>query len=142
MLLSKSCEYAVRATIYIAKKSNNGERSGIIEISKEIDSPQHFTAKILQTLVRAGVISSLKGPAGGFYLDTGKNIALIDIVRAIDGDQLFTSCALGLKKCSESKPCPMHHQVIPIRSQLMKVFSETSVAELMEGFDLNLYFLK
>lgn len=142
MLLSKSCEYAIRATIYIARKSKNREKSGIIEISNEIGSPKHFTAKILQILVREKVVSSAKGPTGGFYIEPGTNISLLHVVKAIDGDQMFTSCALGLKKCSEKTPCPMHHQILPIRNQLYQLFNEKSIADITEDFDLGRYFLK
>ena len=68
MLLSKSCEYAIRATIFIARKSHVNEKSGIIEISEEIASPKHFTAKILQTLVREKVVSSYKVREEDFIL--------------------------------------------------------------------------
>lgn len=142
MFLSKSCEYAIRATIFIARKSQMNEKSGIIEISEEIASPKHFTAKILQTLVREKVVSSYKGPGGGFYIEPNRTLTLIDIIRAIDGDELFTSCALGLKQCSDKKPCPMHHQIVPIRTQLLQVFSKKTVIEAIEGFDLEQYFLK
>jgi Rrf2 family transcriptional regulator, iron-sulfur cluster assembly transcription factor len=142
MLLSKSCEYAIRATIFIAKKSYKSERSGIIEISEEIGSPKHFTAKILQILVRKNVILSAKGPTGGFYVDANRNLKLIDVIYAIDGNELFTSCALGLKKCSDKKPCPVHHQIAPVREQLFQIFSNKSVQDLTQGFDLDQYFLK
>ncbi|MCB0485648.1 MAG: Rrf2 family transcriptional regulator, partial [Flavobacteriaceae bacterium] len=68
-MFSKACEYAIRATLYISIKSIEGSRLGIKEIAKEIDSPEPFTAKILQTLSREGIISSIKGPNGGFFLE-------------------------------------------------------------------------
>jgi len=115
MILSKSCEYAIRATVYVALKSRKNEKTGIIEVAEAIGSPMHFTGKILQTLVRKKILSSAKGPTGGFYIENGGKLFLIDIVRAIDGNGLFTSCVLGLEKCSETQPCPMHEQVKPIR---------------------------
>ena len=142
MILSKSCEYAIKATIYIASKSRDGKKSGIVEISDEIGSPQYFTAKILQTLVKETVISSTKGPTGGFYMDIYKPLHLIDIVKAIDGDAIFSSCALGLKKCSAKNPCPMHKQIAPIRSKLLQLFSQKTVDETTEDFILGQVFLK
>ncbi|RYG08151.1 MAG: Rrf2 family transcriptional regulator [Chitinophagaceae bacterium] len=142
MILSKSCEYAIRATVYVALKSRGNEKTGIIEVAEAIGSPMHFTGKILQTLVRKKILSSAKGPTGGFFLENGQNLRLIDIVRAVDGNNLFTSCVLGLEKCSETQPCPMHEQIKPIRDLLMAEFSKKPVTELVEDIQHYKYFLK
>lgn len=142
MILSKSCEYAIRATVYVALKSRKSEKTGIIEVAEAIGSPMHFTGKILQTLVRKKILSSAKGPTGGFYVENGQDLFLIDIVRAIDGNGLFTSCVLGLEKCLEIQPCPMHDQVKPIRDLLMTEFSRKPVNDLVDEFPQHKYFLK
>ncbi len=142
MILSKSCEYAIRATVYIAHSSKRNEKVGIIEVAKAIGSPMHFTGKILQALVRKKVLSSAKGPNGGFYIEDGATLFLIDIIKAVDGNALFTSCVLGLEKCSETQPCPMHDQVKPIRDQLLTEFSKQSVNDLVGEFERSKYFLK
>jgi len=142
MMLSKSCEYAIRATVYIANKTRKNEKAGIIEVAGAIGSPAPFTGKILQTLVRKKVLSSAKGPNGGFYVENGQSLFLIDIIRAMDGNGLFTACVLGLEKCSETQPCPMHEQVKPIRNQLLGEFSKQSVNDLVNEFAMNKYFLK
>ena len=142
MILSKSCEYAIRATVYIAYKSYKNEKAGIIEISDAVGSPMHFTGKILQTLSRKKVISSVKGPHGGFFIQDPRSLYLIDIVRAIDGNELFSACVMGLATCSDVKPCPLHQQVKPIRTQLLIEFSKKSVFEMVHEYEQNKYFLK
>lgn len=142
MILSKSCEYAIRAAVYVAYKSVYKEKVGIIEISEAIGSPMHFTGKILQALTRKKVLSSLKGPTGGFFIEDPNSVYLIDIVRAIDGNELFTACIMGLSTCSDGRPCPMHQQAKPIREQLRIEFSKKSVFEMVEAFENNLYYLK
>ena len=118
-MFSKTCEYAIRAMIFIAHKSKDGNKTGIREIAKGIDSPVHFIAKILQDLSRKGLVQSLKGPTGGFYLDKkGLKCSLADIVKAVDGDKILSGCALGLNYCSESKPCPVHNEFKKIRSEI------------------------
>ena len=67
-MFSKATEYALRATIYIAQKSSEENKLSIEEISTAIDSPQSFTAKILQSLTRENVISAVRGPNGGFFI--------------------------------------------------------------------------
>lgn len=142
-MFSKTCEYAVRAMIFIAQKSADGIKIGIKDISKGIDSPEHFIAKILQDLSRKGLVQSAKGPNGGFFLDeSSKKKTLADIVKAIDGDKLFTGCGLGLKNCSEKKPCPLHDQFKIIRREIHDMLQSATVAEFNKELTKGLKYLK
>lgn len=137
-MLSKSCQYALKSLLQITKHSKNQERIGAKELADELNIPFHFVAKILQILVREGIISSQKGPNGGFYM-TKENMShsLADVVRAIDGKGLFTNCILGLKACSEKHPCPLHFEFQDIKARIRKGMEETSLEEfqmkLMSG---------
>lgn len=142
-MFSKACEYAIRGMMYIAQKSKDGKRLGIKEISKGIDSPEPFTAKILQDLSRKGLVLSIKGPNGGFFMDPKSgNVTLADIVTAIDGDQLFTGCGLGLKACNEKKPCPIHDEFKAIRTRLKSMLESTHVEEFGKNLEKGLIHLK
>ncbi|GAA4323545.1 Rrf2 family transcriptional regulator [Mucilaginibacter gynuensis] len=137
-IFSKTCEYAIRAVFFIAKTSTSGNRAGIKEIAAGIDSPEFFLAKILQDLSRKGLISSVKGPNGGFYIGSEElSRPISDIVTAVDGDSLFRGCALGLKQCSEVKPCPLHNEFKDIRNRIHSMLKNTTIgefnSELMEG---------
>jgi Rrf2 family transcriptional regulator, iron-sulfur cluster assembly transcription factor len=142
MILSKACEYGIRAAVYIAFKTSKHEKAGITEISEEIGSPIHFTGKILQALSRKKLVSAVKGPNGGYFIQDPSSVYLVDIVRAIDGNNLFSACVMGLKTCSDSRPCPMHEQIKPVRTQLLIEFSKKSVQELVQNFEQHKYFLK
>lgn len=141
-MFSKACEYGIRATLFIAKESIKDNRVGLKQISKAIDSPEAFTAKILQKLVQEGLIHSLKGPTGGFYMDNEKDILLLEIVSAIDGDTIYNGCALGLEKCSEEQPCPVHHEFYGIRSDLKNMLANTTVNQLTSSLESGQSFLK
>lgn len=143
-MFSKACEYGIRAAIYIASKSLLEQRATLIEIAEEIDSPTAFTAKILQQLVKSQVIHSIKGPHGGFFvpIEEMENIRLVQIVVAIDGNQLFTGCGLGLKQCNENHPCPVHSKFKAIRNNLEKMLKETTIKEMATGVETGLSFLK
>ena len=67
-MFNKETEYALRGLVYIKLQNLQGRRPGTVEMAKEIEAPQFFTAKILQRLVRFGFLESLKGKGGGFYL--------------------------------------------------------------------------
>lgn len=143
-MLSKTCEYAVRATIIIAAETQQGNRISLREIARKIDSPESFTAKILQKLAKNQLVDSSKGNGGGFYVPREKltTIKLGDIVLAIDGDAIYKRCSLGLNDCSEVKPCPFHNQYKPIREQLKEAFDTTTLANLIDGLDTKETFLR
>ena len=133
-MFSKACEYSIRAMMYIVTKTKDGSKAGIKDIARHTDTPEPFVAKILQTLSKEGIVSSIKGPNGGFYIDPRqKEISLMDIVKAIDGKDLFTSCGLGIKNCSEKKPCPIHYEYKAIREQVSEMLKNNTIHDLAEG---------
>jgi Rrf2 family protein len=141
-MFSKTCEYAIRAMIFIAHKSKNGNKVGIKQIANGIDSPEHFIAKILQDLGKKGLLQSLKGPNGGFFLEQESlNQSIADIVKAIDGDKLFSGCGLGLKQCSESQPCPIHNEFKQVRDDMQKMLEKAKLIQFTDGLTKNLTFL-
>jgi Rrf2 family protein len=143
-MFSKTCEYAIRAVLFIARKSsNNGSRVGIKEIADGIGAPEYFIAKILQDLSRRGLVQSMKGPGGGFYFESESlNYTLADIVRTIDGDRIFNGCALGLNHCSEVQPCPLHNDFKKIRKELQDVLESMKLGAFNEELEQKVLFLK
>nr|WP_321233270.1 Rrf2 family transcriptional regulator [uncultured Psychroserpens sp.] len=143
-MFSKACEYAIRASIFIAKNSFDGQRVSPKKISEEINSPQAFTAKILQALVKHNVINSVKGAYGGFEIEKENisNIKLSQIIEAIDGDSIFNGCGLGLEKCDEEHPCPMHDKFKFIRNGLKDMLENTNLEELALDLQKGSAFLK
>ncbi len=132
MIFSKACEYGIKATIYVAQQSLKELRPNLKDISKEIESPEAFTAKILQMLVKNDIINSIKGSSGGFSIDAKKirKIKLQTIVEAIDSEFDFKICVLGLKECSEVHPCPVHHKYKYIKADLKEMLQNTNLLEL------------
>ena len=142
-MFSKTCEYAIRALIFIAQKSKEGNRVGIKEIAAGIDSPEYFIAKILQDLSRKHFVQSAKGPNGGFFMEAENlRLSIADIVREVDGDKLFSGCGLGLKQCSESHPCPIHNEFKYIRNNIREMLEKSKIETFAENLDLKLTFLK
>lgn len=143
-MFSKACEYGIRATLYIAMKSLNKERVSLRAIAGKTGSPEAFTSKILQQLVHHEIIYSVKGASGGFEINPSKmaEIMLCDVVRAIDGDNVFKGCVLGLSECSENHPCPVHSHFTLIRSKLEHLLENTSIYQLAQGVETGLTFLK
>ncbi|WP_159024108.1 Rrf2 family transcriptional regulator [Formosa sp. L2A11] len=143
-MFSKACEYGIKASIFIALNSLEHRRVGPKEISKEINSPEAFTAKILQALVRNNIVNSIKGAHGGFEIDKKdiKTIMLADIVNAIDGDNIYKGCGLGLQQCNADKPCPMHEKFKLVRAELKNLLESTDLESLALDIKLGESFLK
>lgn len=143
-MFSKACEYAIRASIYIAEHSRLDEKVSLKEIAEAIESPMAYTSKILQQLVRNDIINSDKGPTGGFSMDEDmlKKVKLSTIVFAVDGDAIYNGCGLGLKKCNAKKPCSVHNQFKIIRDELKKMLETTLVKTLADDHEKGLTFLR
>jgi len=143
-MFSKSCEYGIKATLFIAQKSQWQERVSLKEIASAIDSPTAFTAKILQVLAKANIINSTKGPNGGFEIEKTRlpEINLKQIVLAIDGGRVFEGCALGLSSCNANEPCPMHDEFVVIRDQLNETLTSSNLLNVAMDLNLGLTVLK
>lgn len=131
-MFSKACQYGIKASVYIAQQSSEGKRVSLKDIAGNIDTPVAFTAKILHLLAKDHILSSMKGPTGGFYFEAGrtKEVMLSDIVSSIDGDDIYNGCALGFDTCDATRPCPMHYKFIDIRNNLKSMLENTSLYEL------------
>ncbi|WP_268849044.1 RrF2 family transcriptional regulator [Flavobacterium aestivum] len=143
-MFSKTCEYGIRATIFIASQSFQSKRVGLKDIAEKIDSPEAFTAKILQILSKSNIIRSIKGVGGGFEIpkETMSEIKLSHIVTALEGDSVFTGCGLGLSQCSEEHPCPVHEKFKSIRNELAFMLENTNLEELALGIKTGDTFLR
>ena len=130
MLLSKSCEYGIRASLYVSMHGGP-EYVPIRVISADLDMSAHFLTKILQQLTKAGIMKSFKGPKGGVALARpAAGIRLMELVEAIDGPQLFQECMLGLPGCGERRPCPLHNRWMVERKRLAALFEATTLEDL------------
>ncbi len=127
-MFSQASKYATKAVIFIWTQSLEEKKTSAKEIGQQIDAPEAFTAKILQQLVKAKLISSTKGPNGGFYVKESQNkVTLKEIISTIDGDNLFVGCALGLDKCSDKNPCPLHFEMMKVRKDMDSMLSNKSL---------------
>jgi Rrf2 family protein len=140
-MFSKACEYALKIMIYLCSVKGDEKLAGLKDISGAIDSPEAFTAKILQQLVRADLLHSVRGPSGGFKV-VNRPISLLEVVTAMDGNSIIKNCVLGLEECSASHPCPVHDKFLPIRDHLRGILTTTNLSELKGGIIDGNRFLK
>ena len=135
-MLSNTCKYGIRAVIYLAMNTKGDEKIGIKRISEDLNIPTPFLGKILQSLAKKKLLSSTKGPRGGFGL--GKepdSISLLDIVLIIDGEDMFNNCIISNVPCrdfeSGKTSCPVHRKLAPIRNKLKDLFKKESIGSII-----------
>lgn len=142
-MLSQKSKYAIRAVLYLAANSQETEKLiGSKELASALKTPLAFTGKVLQELARKKIISSTKGPGGGFYLsEDNRSKRLMDILEAMDDLSYFTTCGLGLSACSDTQPCPIHETYKVSRDNLLELFNNTTIEELTKDIEKFQYYL-
>lgn len=111
-MFSNSAKYAIKAVLYLAVKSSEENKIIINDIAKPINVPKHYIGKILQDLSRKHIVSSSKGPKGGFYLNSfNRQTTVFDIIEAVDGEERISSCLLSLNQCNKDNPCALHSEI-------------------------------
>lgn len=137
-MLSSSSKYGIRAVTYIASQSKNNSKIGIKKISEDLNLPTPFLAKILQLLAKQKILSSSKGPHGGFSLMRDpKKITLLDIVTAIDGIDIFDNCVIHNMPCNSVNEhkikCPIHDDYAKISNSMAKFFTTKTIYSLVKS---------
>lgn len=130
-LLSKSCEYGLRATIYVAGLQSARDFVPVHEIAKELGISFSFLTKVLQKLVQAGLLRSARGPRGGVALCAdAPHRVVMELLDCLDGRLRMEACLLGIRECSQRRPCPIQMAWQRQRSTLFAVLENTSLADL------------
>ena len=130
-MLSNSAKYALKAVLFLAVHSNEHKKIMIKDIAKPINVPQAYIAKLLQELSKQEIISSTRGINGGFFLtELNRKQPIMNVIFSIDGSYKMNSCLLSLENCNELVPCPLHHIVNPMRSQLIESLKAKTIEEL------------
>ena len=133
-MLSVSCKAAIKAVVFLGVQHQSSERYSFGEIAAEINENNHTVGKLLQKLTHAGIINSIKGPNGGFYItEQQRHRHVMDIVEAIDGKEVFLECGLGFNKCTYSKPCPFHNDFKKVRDLFTEMCRKKKICELDES---------
>ena len=135
-MFSRSCEYALQAVLYIAWKEEERNAVGLREIAEAQDIPSHFLSKILQQLVRHRILGSSKGPSGGYVLlRQPDDLSLLEVVGVIDGLDVFERCCIGLKVCSDTTPCPVHHDFKALRTKIKNLLGDKTIAAFIQDIE-------
>lgn len=130
-MISKTSLHAIRAVAALAELPE-GTYCGAAAIAQQVDAPQNYLGKLLQTLALAGIVESQRGLGGGFrLLRTPEDISLYDVVEPIDHVSRWTGCFLGRSSCSADNPCAMHDRWATVRDAYLDMLHTSTVADLV-----------
>lgn len=130
MIFSRTTQYTAQALIYIVAQP--ADRPILNQtIAETLGVPPAYLAKVLQQLVRAGLLDSTRGRSGGFRATAATRKAnLMQVLTLIEGPGLTESCVLGLKTCSDEHGCPMHATWKPIKSRIISLLTDHTLEKL------------
>src|SRR5689334_18999637 len=127
--LSSTSTYAIRALLHVAAaRPDDGEFVSTRTIAEELGVPFTFLTKVLLGLTQNGILVSQRGATGGVALARpAETITLFDVLESIGEESVFHDCILGLPKCSNDKPCALHHSWSSERADMQAMFEHTSL---------------
>lgn len=138
-MLNQSADYALRAVLYLTRSADAGSRSADA-ISAALGVPRNYMGKVLNTLARAGVLTSVRGPRGGFRLAV--HPAQLRIEAVIEPFQRLPErrvCLLGDRPCDAGHPCDVHVRWRRMSDPVTAFFRDTTIAELLDPGDAEMH---
>ena len=127
-MLPKTAEYALRATVWLARMPDTPESAD--HLAEAIQVPRRYLHKVLQDLIKAGLVRSQPGPGGGYQLDRDPQaITILDVVNAVGPIERIRSCPLGLE--SHTNLCPLHRELDKAYATVQEAFARVTVAEVV-----------
>ncbi len=131
MLITRKADYAVRCVLYLSKEPE--QVASVNDIAKKMHIPQTFLAKILQLLMKAGIVESNRGIKGGFKLTKSPgDISLYDVVMAVEGPIATNMCAVDKKVCRLSNSCVVHPIWVDLKKEIEERLKEENFLRLLK----------
>lgn len=131
-MLSNSSKYAIKGVLFLALNSSQNKKIMMKDMARPINVPKPYIAKLMQQLAKENIVSSKRGPNGGFYLnDKNMQGTIMEIIQVIDGDKKLSSCMLSLDMCNEDRPCPLHNILNSSRDKILKSLNDKTISDLV-----------
>jgi Rrf2 family iron-sulfur cluster assembly transcriptional regulator len=132
MILSQTAVYALKAALYLAERRDD-ELARVDDIAEALDVPRNYLSKILHTLGRYGVLSSARGPRGGFRLAVdASELTLQRVIEPFDEVVERSGCLLGRERCSDENPCAAHARWKALSLAVKEFFRDTTIETLAQ----------
>lgn len=134
--LSKKADYALIALKHLAQKCSGAQSTSAREIAEQYDIPIELLAKVLQRLVRTGLLVSTQGTRGGYALSRPPNsISVADVIQAIDGPFTVTACSTDKTDCEQYDKCSIRDPLWQIRERIAAALGTVTLSEMAAETD-------
>jgi Rrf2 family iron-sulfur cluster assembly transcriptional regulator len=132
MSMSNTADYAVRAVVLLGR-SFGARVLHADEIARATGTPRNYMAKVLNSLAKAGLVNSARGPAGGFVLSSApETITLAQVIEIFDQPHHHTRCLLGNGPCCETNPCTAHRTWDSVMLRRREPLLGTRISDLIQ----------
>ena len=129
-MLSSTSDYAIRAVLFLAGDTSRARRTD--EIALATGAPRNYMGKTLNSLAKAGLLHSSRGPQGGFSLAVDPaTLSLAQVIDCFVEARPHTRCLLGDRLCDASNPCAAHRKWQQILSSRREPLTTTTIADLL-----------
>lgn len=134
-MLSATADSALRAVLILAR-AHGGAPVPAHEIARITGAPANYLAKTLNALAKAGIVTSARGPQGGFALATAPDrLTLAEVVDCFEGPRPRPRCLLGSAPCDPARPCAAHHRWTAVVAARRAPLATTTFADLLGDAD-------
>lgn len=130
MQVSRRVDYGLRAVIYLSNQ-DSGKSCCLAEVARQQGIPRKFLEKIVQGLIRGGLVKSKRGPDGGYSLARAPSeISFQDVIEALDGPIAVNVCMDEESRCDHLPRCTMMGVWNEVQHRIMEVLTRTTLADL------------
>ncbi len=127
-MIPKTAEYALRAVVILARAPSRPHAAE--QLARSAQVPRRYVHKVLQALVRAGLVRSQPGPSGGYALvPAPESLTILDVVSAVEPLPRIRHCPLGIK--GHTRLCPLHRELDAACAATEQAFARVSIAQLL-----------
>lgn len=128
-MFSQTVEYALRAVIFLADRAPTACTTD--QIAEATRVPKPYLSKVLQGLVKSGLVHTQRGVGGGVTLTRSPGeLTILDVVNAVEPIQRIRTCPLGIKTHGVNL-CPLHHRMDAAMATVEKAFRDSTLAEIL-----------
>jgi Rrf2 family protein len=132
MQLTRAADYAVRVMVHLAAVAP-GTRASRTELAGMVDCPEQFLSKVLQSLTRAGLVTSHRGNTGGFELPQGRrSSSVLEIVEAVEGPIRLNICLNAPGECIHQTTCSAYPVWDEAQKAMTAVLRRATIDELAQ----------
>jgi Rrf2 family protein len=133
MQITRTGEYGLRGLLFLVRQPPD-KVALISEVSEAQKIPETFLAKIFQRLSKAGLLRSVRGSGGGFYLaKPPEQITMKEVIEALEGPIAINRCVAGKGACESEEECPLHEAWKRAQQSLMEVLGKTTMEDLAKN---------